>query len=292
MKAKIKIFLPIAVCITLLAAIAYPSCAQDKGKVRLDINYFQIDNGLPTLNTLVRTRIDRRYEPVEGVDVKYYLNEIDENSFLGSTLTDPDGRAIFQLSESFKPIWDTTNVFTFYAVLVDDPNYEDADDDVEVSKARMTMELLEDEGKQLKVVVNKYLEDGSLEPATEVSLIIKVKRTFGFLKIGDDSYETDDNGEVVVDFPDDIPGGMTGELTIIASIDDNDDFGNLQIKDTAKWGTQIANEDFFAERSLWAKRDRAPYWLLIFPNLIIIGIWGTLIYLVYLIFRIKRMGRL
>jgi hypothetical protein len=60
----------------------------------------------------------------------------------------------------------------------------------------------------------------------------------------------------------------------------------------AQWGTIVSeSDDSFGGRSLWAARDKAPIWLLVFPNLIIISIWGTMIYLVMLIFKIKKIGK-
>jgi len=283
-------FHPTAIAGLLICILAGNGYSQDKAKVRMDLSYTQANNNLPSLTAQVRTRIDRRYEPVVGTKVQFYINEIDDGNLLGSALTNEDGKAILTLGDSFKPSWDSLNAFSFYSAIVDDPNYQDADDDIEITKSKTDMELLDEDGRQVKITISKYTEDGSLEPAPEVSLKLFVKRSFSNLRVGDDSYETDDDGEVLIDFPDNIPGGNTGELTIIASVDDNDDFGELKMEKEAQWGIVVNGEDFFNERTLWARREMPPIWLLIFPNLIILGIWGTLIYLLVLIGRIKKLG--
>jgi hypothetical protein len=44
-------------------------------------------------------------------------------------------------------------------------------------------------------------------------------------------------------------------------------------------------------RSLSASRDKAPAYLIIASNTIIAIIWGTLIYIIFQIYRIKKEGR-
>jgi hypothetical protein len=286
---RIRKYLVILVLIFLSASIAMP---QEKAAVRVDLSFHQLNNGPPTLTALIRTREDRRYQPVENVKVKFYHSEMDELNLLGSLATDSDGKANLQPGKEFNSLWDTTSFFTFIASVTDDPNFEDNDDNIEITKAKITIELLEGEEKEVKVQINKYLEDGTIEPAQEVFVKLQVKRTFGTLSIGEDTYETDDEGVFTASFPEDIPGGPDGILTIMAFVEDDDNLGNLKMEKEAQWGTIVSeSDDSFGGRSLWAARDKAPIWLLVFPNLIIISIWGTMIYLVMLIFKIKKIGK-
>ena len=266
--------------------------AQEKQSIRIDLSYHQLNNNLPSLNALVRTRIDRRYQPVEKVHVKFYHTEMDETNLLGTATSDVDGKAILQLGTGFKSFWDSTSIFRFIASVSDDPNYEDNESDREITKAEMSIELIEGEERQVKVQIQKYLEDGSVEPASEIYVKLQVKRLFSSLPIGDDNYETDDEGVFTTSFPEDIPGGRDGTLTIVAFVEDDDDLGYLIVEKEASWGTIVAEDvESFSGRSLWAARDKAPIWLLVFPNLIIISIWGTIIYLIILIFKIRKMGK-
>ncbi|HLG34104.1 MAG TPA: hypothetical protein VI757_04430 [Bacteroidia bacterium] len=119
-----------------------------------------------------------------------------------------------------------------------------------------------------------------------------VQRMFGLLPIGK-AEETDENGMVSVDFPMDLPGDKNGNIIVIAKIEDDDTYGNVETKKEIKWGIIHAGEkDRWDERSLSASREKAPLYLLLVSNLIIVVIWGTIFYVIYQIFRIKKVSNL
>jgi hypothetical protein len=53
-------------------------------------------------------------------------------------------------------------------------------------------------------------------------------------------------------------------------------------------GVPIVDESTFDERTMWSPRSKTPLFLLIFPNLIILGIWGLIIYLILNLFKLKK----
>jgi len=127
------------------------------------------------------------------------------------------------------------------------------------------------------------------KPVSEVSVKIYVQRLFGLLPVGDD-VSTDENGIASFEFPNDIPGDDKGTLTVIAKIEDDDNYGSLETKGYISWGvpkTKITDMG----RSLSASRENAPIYFIIVSNLIILGIWGTLIYVITQIFKIKRISK-
>jgi hypothetical protein len=107
----------------------------------------------------------------------------------------------------------------------------------------------------------------------------------------EDSYSTDKNGEVSAGFTLSLPGDAQGNIMIGAKIDDHEVYGNLVSSKIAKWGLPRVPDNSFAKRTLWSTRDKTPLWLLIFPNLIIISVWGIIFYLFYQIARIIKIGR-
>jgi len=80
-------------------------------------------------------------------------------------------------------------------------------------------------------------------------------------------------------------------MVLVAKVEDNDQYGNLLVQKTVPWGVALkTNNGFFNQRTLWTTRFRAPLWLLFMAYSITIGVWGTIIYLVLQIFRIKKIG--
>ena len=126
------------------------------------------------------------------------------------------------------------------------------------------------------------------KPAKDVDVKFYAKRMFSLLPLGK-AVTTDEQGMASINFPTTLPGNKEGMVTIIAKVEDNDTYGSLEAKDSVKWGKVVSFEEGdFANRSLSASRDKAPMYLIIASNSIIIGIWGTLVFVTFQLFRIKR----
>jgi len=126
-------------------------------------------------------------------------------------------------------------------------------------------------------------------PVSEVSVNLAVKRLYSNLPIGD-AIATDSTGVATFEFPNDIPS-KNGKLTIFATIVDDENYINTEASGEVNWGTIVViNNSNVEERSLSAGRDRAPIYFIILSLLIIGLIWGTLIYAVLQVFKIKRLG--
>ena len=86
-----------------------------------------------------------------------------------------------------------------------------------------------------------------------------------------------------------------GNIDIGAKIDDHEMYGSLVSTKAAKWGVPLNPDNSFAKtfakRTLWATRDKTPIWLLVFPNLIIVSVWGIIFFLIYQITRIIKLGK-
>lgn len=128
-------------------------------------------------------------------------------------------------------------------------------------------------------------------PVIEVPVILSVKRLFGNLLIGD-PVATDSTGVATFEFPQDIPS-KNGKLTIFAKITDDENYMDTEATGEAEWGMVVVSDNSnIEERSISAGRDKAPIYF-ITASLLIIGlIWGTLIYAVLQVFKIKRLGKL
>jgi mono/diheme cytochrome c family protein len=131
--------------------------------------------------------------------------------------------------------------------------------------------------------------DTSKMPVKDVDIHFYIKRQFGLMNIGDASNLTKDNGKVTVSIPENIIGDDMGNIQIIAKIENSIEYKNTEQKFIKSWGEPLKTDDtWFDKRSLWGSSSKIPIWLLI----MIIGITGIviscLIYVVYIIFKIKK----
>ena len=88
-----------------------------------------------------------------------------------------------------------------------------------------------------------------------------------------------------------MPGDAKGNIILVASVEDNDTYGNLAVETAAPWGKIVKAEAHFWQRTLWSTGNRAPAWLIIIALAIIVGVWGTLIFLLMQFIKIRRMGK-
>ncbi len=128
------------------------------------------------------------------------------------------------------------------------------------------------------------------QPVIEVPVLLSVKRLFTKLPIGE-AIATDSTGVATFEFPNDIPS-KNGKLTIFASIVEDENYMDTETSGEVNWGTVVVSDNSNVdERSFSAGRDRAPIYF-ITASLLIIGlIWGTLLYAVLQVFKIKRLGK-
>ena len=158
----------------------------------------------------------------------------------------------------------------------------------------MSLDTATEDGVRKITASVMKLENNEWLPAKDVEMKIGIERLGGILSAGDEAtYTTDSTGSVTVELKkDSLPGDEKGNYIVAAKAEDNDQFGNLLIEKKVNWGTvQKNNNNFFSLRTLWTTRFRTPYWLLIMAYSIVIGVWGTLFYLIRQVFKIKKMGR-
>ena len=123
----------------------------------------------------------------------------------------------------------------------------------------------------------------------EVEVMLYVKRLFSLLPVGE-ATATDEEGVASIEFPNNIPNDLDGKLTVIAKIEDDENFGTAETQGQSNWG--VPRQDIQEMgRSFAGSRANAPIYFIVASNLIIFGIWGTLIYVILQVFKIKKLGK-
>ena len=132
---------------------------------------------------------------------------------------------------------------------------------------------------------------GNNKPVSEVSVQFYIKRQFSLLPIGNPQ-TTDDYGIASVEFPNDIPKDLNGTVTVIAKIEDDEKVGSIDAQTITNLGANRLNDiDEWSVRSLSSSREKAPLVLIIISFSIIFGIWGTIVYVVFQLVKIKKLQK-
>jgi len=272
---------------------AQEDSAKEEKKSLIYLRYYVINNEVPYVNIQTKNKIGKKFLPEAKVQVKVYLdNDVDDNSLVGTVVTNENGTAIITLPVTLASIWKEKSSHTFFAHTDSTASFLATSEELAVNKSKLEIDTVnEGETRSLKVRLLKS-KNNALVPAAEVEMRLAVKRLGGYLNIGEkQSYTTDSTGVIQAEFSrKDLPGDSLGNLELVALVDDNDEVGTLETRMKVPWGLPTKFETNFNDRSLYATGNRAPGWLLIMALGCIISVWSIIIYLIIKIFQIKKLG--
>ena len=127
-------------------------------------------------------------------------------------------------------------------------------------------------------------------PVIETDVHLYVKTLYALLPVSKVT-ATDENGEASFEFPTDLPSARNGILDIVAKVEKNEIYGNIETQESIKWGITPKSEIDWANRSLSASREKAPMILVVASTIIILFIWGILFYIISQLVQIKKQAR-
>lgn len=282
----------LSLVLTGLAAATYAQ-EKEKPKLLVSLSYQVTNNTIPTIKVTTKTKADGKVQTVSGMEVKLYLDKDSTGKglgFIGKVVTNEKGVASTTINPSLAPVWKVNPNHTFIAITDKTKQFDETNNELSITKARITVDTAED--KNVVATVEEF-KGGAWVPVKGVELKLGIARTDADLPISDkDSYTTDSLGKAKGEFKrDSLPGDLKGNIVLVARVDDNDQYGNLRVEKSVKWGRAFAVESNFGERALWAPHLKTPFWLLFMAYSIVFTVWGVLIYLVILMFKIKKLGR-
>jgi len=268
----------------------YSVNAQDtkKNKVRLKVNYVKIMNEEIYFDIEASSKIEKKNTKVSNIEVVIYYEYEDEEIGLGTAVTNMKGKARFAIPDinSIKP--DSTNTYNIGVSFYGNDSFKKASKSISFKNADIdakivTIDSLNYFSATLKDVANDSLMSGA-------SISVQVERLFLPLFIGEEFYITDDSGTITVPVEHGIPG-IDGNLNIEVVMNDSEEYGTVIDKFIAPIGTPIVDESNFDKRTMWSPRNKTPIFLLIFPNLLILGMWGFIVYLTFNLFKIYKSNK-
>ena len=207
----------------------------------------------------------------------------DEDQELGFAITDNSGKAVFNVKgDSLKT--NTDGKVQFKMVFAGNKMMESAEEVIAFKRARLEITPVKEDS--LLTVQVKLVEvgTGAEIPIPEAAVGIFVKRLFLPLKVGEGT--TDENGEASVEIPANLPGDAKGNLTLIAKLDENETYGNLEASVVQQWGTSVSNKIEDQPRALWSSNP--PMWMLITFIILMVAVWGHYIVIIYELFRLRK----
>lgn len=290
---KLSKILAIAAFIFLIIGIYNSAPAAELKDMIVSVKYFMFNNKIPFVQVNSKVKLEKKLYPVSGMAFSVYLDSAEDSLLIGKVKTNDAGDATIAIPAALKAQWDAAPKHTLICTSAATKEYNESEQEIEITQAKLLLDTTNDGEARSMVATLMEKTDNGWIPVKETDIKIGVKRLGGILTAGtDETYATDETGAATVVFERErLPGDKNGNLTLAAKLEDNDIYGNLVTEMNAKWGVKpVYNNDDFSNRSLWATRTKAPYWLLLLANSIIVVVWGVIIYLAFQIVKIKKIG--
>lgn len=161
--------------------------------------------------------------------------------------------------------------------------------EVILKDAALRLEFQEaEQGNFAAALVYEILENGDKLPLKGVKVNFYIKRYFADLPIGGNNNYSDENGSVMITFPEEIPG-EDGILEVVARIEDAE-YTPAETEASIGWGTEKAaywNDD----RALWKNNEHVPWWVLFSYFGISGGVMLTILYVLLQVRKISKLGK-
>ncbi len=224
--------------------------------------------------------------PIYDAEIKFINTFNDEVILLGTSKTSKEGIAHITLPENQQYLTDNEGYIILKAVFEGSGGLEEEEDEITVKNLQLELNLSEVDSVKM-VMVGAFVIDslGNKLPVEEADIIISVESMLSNMIIEEGTIE---DGEFEFEMPTDIPGDINDDLTIYATIEDNDEFGNVIQKGTIKWGV-FHKHTLKEKNTLWS--DYAPAWMYIVLSILLGGVWINYIYSIINLIRIRNEGK-
>jgi 5-hydroxyisourate hydrolase-like protein (transthyretin family) len=260
--------------------------AQGKKESTIELSYYKKADMTKTAVAIVKVRKDTKFVPAKNVQVNFYVMHDKEQQLLKSTSTDNKGKAVIVLQKDL-PL-DENLFFTIVAKVENDNLCENAEEKIHYKDVNLTLSLNpHDTVRLVTAKVTETGKEGKEIPVKGAELKFYVLRMFGFMPAAEDNaISTDEKGEASIAYPATIPGDTAGVITVVARMEDNERFGNVENKTVTSWGTVLGTEKDPFPRALW--EPHAPLTLIITIVIVFGGVWSTYFFIFFQLRKIKK----
>ncbi len=256
-----------------------------KNKVRLKADYVKIMDDQLYLNISVSSKIDKKTTKISGIELTIYNETNDDKIELGKVKTDMNGESTFTIKSINSITPDSTNTYNLLVSFKGNETFKKSKKNISFKDVSINAQHIVKDS--INYISATLIDKGTNNPIAEESLTIQVQRLFRPLRIGKEFNNTNENGTILVPIEEGIPG-VDGLLNLEVVLNDHDDYGTVKAIIKAPIGIPIVEESTFDQRTLWSTRSKTPIFILIFANLLILGMWGIIIYLITNLFRINK----
>lgn len=261
--------------------------AQDDSRIQptLKLDYFHIDS-VQMLRATLRVKADGRFSPVPAMEISFINLRGAKETPMGKSMTNEKGVASILIPDEILASGGEQGIYTFEASFYGNEKYGNVTSDASMKPLRMEMSFFQkDEEKMVNLNVFEAGTINNWVPVENLDVLIYIPRTFSLLKVAQASIV---NGSISFDFPTSVPGNQLGYLTLVAKVEDNEIYGNVEVNGTINWGKPLPSEKAI-NRGLGD--TNAPLWMVYTLIVLLSLVWFHYMYVIFTVFRIRYLGK-
>jgi hypothetical protein len=262
----------------------------DKNNLVLTLKYFNDNNKSHHLLVQAKSKIDGKFQQIADMPVRFYIGlEPMVENLLGKGVTNDKGEALLVIPPQAQAEWLKSPIQNFIVLSDGNAKFEEGRGDLTITKAKLKIDTVE--GKIITASIIALI-DTVWTPVASVDFVVGVKRLGGLLNVNEtQTYTSDSTGMISAEYKrDSLPGDQKGNLVLVASVIDNELYGNLTTEIEVPWVSKSVYTTNFDHRTLFARRGHSPIWLELLAYTIVLAVWSVIIYLVFQINKIKKLG--
>jgi len=256
--------------------------AVEKTAPRVGLTSIQINGDSILLEASVKVKRDGSWQPVDFEPVIFEVRNDSITIPLGKALTSDKGIASLKVDRK-QLVTDADGLWMFGSVFGGSAIATEGDAELSVRAGGVT--LVGEEMDTVNSLTFKLFAPGSENlPIADAEVGFFVKRHFSNLKIGEGT--TDENGEVTIECPKDLPGDINGNLILIGRADDLEEYGSVSAVIEKPWGVALPEAEHKKERALWSHSP--PLWMIIVFAILMTTVWGHYIVIIYKLVKLRN----
>jgi len=297
MKNKRVKFTSWMICILLVSSVTL--CGQEDqenvsssepAETRISFNALYTSNDTVVLTATVFRQKERDVIWLQNARISFSAGDGKSNGIaLGKVSSDSMGNAVLTVPLNFPLPSNEEGMIQYTASFDGNQNYLPVAESFQSKPARLEVSFYEEDSvKYIRVTGTQFSRKEDIEPLSGETVNLFVPSLFRPLPIGEISLGEDGTGNM--EFPMSLIGDSSGNITVIARIDEHDKFGF--VKGQAQIGWAIPKHLLAQDkpsRELWT--PVAPIWMIITLLIMLAGVWAHYIYAIIQLIKIKTSSK-
>lgn len=261
---------------------------QKKTRTRIKVYNEKLSNDNRKISIILIQGSGKRMAGVQNAEVLLTTYNLDEEIELTSLYTDVNGEAFLFIEANYVFPKDENGFSVIKATYNGNDSLRAANKQIKFLNMHLEIAFnVIDSVKNLAVSTFEFDSAGNKQVIEGIKLNIGVERLYSILYI--EEIETDEDGQGIMEFPNDIPGDSIGKLIVMAKVNEDDDYGTITKSAEINWGRTVDYTHVNNVRSLFG--DQAPLWMIISVAIILAGAWYHFILATIKVFKIKKLAQ-